>query len=389
MYGLTQSALLKALGWSLFNSLWQMSLLWAIYHLFILIFREAPARTRHGLAVFLLTAGAGWSALTFITAYWFSPATGAYLLTAPFQIDGHRLLSVCRWFVDEGLSWCSFLYLLVLAGLVLHYADQYLCTRRITRIGISKIGPEFRVFVAATARNMGIAPAVKVYLSSLVDVPVTLGFLKPVILVPLSLITHLTTQQIEAILVHELGHIRRKDYLINLGVTVMELLYFFNPFVRMLISQLKKEREHCCDDLVLQFRYEPHAYVSALLSLARQHRQGRLAMAATGAGCNQLLLQRARKILQQKRTDERPGARTLLLLFLTTAIPVLILGLSRPAHPARPAISKIAIRTITTPSSIPGYRSLFETHHQYHCKNYQAASCTCRPFPTRIFFLSP
>ena len=68
---LTQSALLRALGWSLFNSLWQMSLLWASFHLFLLVFNRLPARSRHGLALFLLTAGAGWTILTFFGAYCF------------------------------------------------------------------------------------------------------------------------------------------------------------------------------------------------------------------------------------------------------------------------------------------------------------------------------
>ena len=340
MHGLTQSVLLKAMGWSLFNSLWQMSLLWAVYHLFVLVFRDAGSRTRHGLAFLLLAAGAGWTLLTFITTYPMGPSAGAWSLPAPLETYGNRMLSVSRWFVDEGLSWCSCCYLIVLTGLLVQYLGHYLHSRRVTRQGLSKIGPGLRVFVAATARTMGIIPSVKVYLSSLVDVPMTLGFLKPVILLPVTMITHLSTQQVEAILVHELGHIRRKDYLIHLLVTAIGLLFFFNPFARMLIGQLKKEREHCCDDLVLQFQYDPHTYVSALLSLARQHRQGRLAVAATGGG-NKQLLQRAKKILQQHPTDERPGARPLFLLFLTIGLTFFIWGPRRtpPPPPTAPVVA--------------------------------------------------
>ncbi|HVS96002.1 MAG TPA: M56 family metallopeptidase [Puia sp.] len=335
MHLLTQSALLKALGWSLFNSLWQMSLLWVCYHLFVLIFRDASARTRHGLAVILLASGAAWTALTFVTTYWFAPETGAWILTAPWQAYGSRLLSTSRSLVEGALSWCSFLYLLILAGLAIRYAGDYLRSRRLTRSGLSKMAPEFRIFVTTTARNMGIARHVKVYLSSLVGVPMTLGCLKPVILLPLALTTHLSPQQVEAVLVHELAHIRRKDYLINLGVTAMELLYFFNPFTRLLIAQLKKEREHCCDDLVLQFQYDRRAYVSALLSLAQDHRQIVLTIAATGAGGNRLLLQRAKRILHQERKSEPPRARSLFLLFLTTGMALLAPALSHRA--LRPA----------------------------------------------------
>src|SRR5580704_3398596 len=68
---LTHSALLRALGWSLFNSLWQMSLLWATFHFLLLVFNRLSAKARHGLALFLLTAGAGWSVLTFFAAFCF------------------------------------------------------------------------------------------------------------------------------------------------------------------------------------------------------------------------------------------------------------------------------------------------------------------------------
>ena len=339
MHLLTQSALLRALGWSLFNSLWQMSLLWAFYHLFLLVFKQLPARARHGLALFLLATGFCWSAITFITSYLFTAdqplGAGGFLNdptgSTPFSLHGFRtILEYGRRLTGELLPWCSSLYLLILAGLLLHYSRQYIRTRRIVREGLAPLASAFDTFVAAAGRRMGIRANVNAYLSSLVQVPVTLGFLKPVILLPVSMVTQLTTEQIEAILIHELAHIRRKDYLLNLLSTVMELLFFFNPFTRLLINQLKKEREHCCDDTVLEFRYDPHGYVSALLSLARQQQQSSLALAAIGGGGEQLLLQRARKILQQKRADDRPGARPLIGLLLTALISVLLLGGARP-----------------------------------------------------------
>ena len=357
---LTQSALLRALGWSLFNSLWQMSLLWATFHLFLLIFNRLSARSRHGLALFLLTVGAGWSGLIFFEACFF-PETiphGSQWFSSvvPTAVIGDALSRISHWLVGEALPWVSTLYLIILSGLLLRYFRHYIRSRRITRTGLSRISPEFRVFTASTARQMGIRASVGVYLSSLVDVPVTLGFLKPVILLPVVMVTHLRTEQIEAILVHELAHIRRKDYLLNLVVSVMELLFFFNPFTRMLIGQLKKEREHCCDDQVLEFRYDPHAYVSALLSLARQHRQGGLALAAIGGGGDRLLLQRARKMLQQKKQIDRPGPRTLFFLLLLVLLGAgslaVSIGLSvDPARSGQKAIVLSGDRVLAIPSA--------------------------------------
>jgi hypothetical protein len=242
-------------------------------------------------------------------------------------------LAPVRSFIANFLPYGSSLYLLILAGLLLRYCYHYIYSTKLTREGLSRIEPEYRVFVAETSRRMGIRPVVKVWLSKLIDVPVTLGFLKPVILLPFAMAGQLTTEQVEAILVHELAHIRRNDFLLNLGVTLLEGLFFFNPFVRWFIADLKKEREYCCDDLVLQFRYDPQTYVSALLTVARQasqDQQMRLVVAATGSGSNQLLLQRARRMLQQQRTEERPGARPFALLFLTVLIT--LVTLSRPVR---------------------------------------------------------
>ncbi|HXB07659.1 MAG TPA: M56 family metallopeptidase [Puia sp.] len=344
---LTHSALLKALGWTLLNSLWQMGLLWLTYQLLQRIFSQAPSRFRHGLALTLLAFGALGSVVTFVAAYFFDGGAAGSL--------GYFLPATDNRMVPLILPYCSSLYLLVLGGLLIRYSHQYLYSRRLTRDGLSKMPAEFRVFVASTGRRMGIRPLVQIYLSALVDVPLTLGFLKPVILVPMAMMSNLNPHQVEAILIHELAHIRRKDYLLNLGVTVIGLLFFFNPFTRLLIGHLQREREHCCDEEVLQFRYDPHAYVSALLSLARQHRQGRIALAATGSGGDQLLLQRARKILQQKRTERRPGARPFILLFLTAMIT--ILGLSSPprqqlpptARQAQPALAPATAEMVFIP----------------------------------------
>ncbi|HTI92808.1 MAG TPA: M56 family metallopeptidase [Puia sp.] len=324
MHLLTQSALLEALGWSLLNSLWQMGLLWFLYKVLVFLFPAISARTRHGLIILSLAAGTFWSVWSLVSGFVPASTGAAGILLVPAPV---------RSFIANILPYGSSLYLLILAGLLVRYCYHYFYSIRLTREGLSGIEPGYRVFVAETSRLMGIRPAVKVWLSKRIDVPVTLGFLKPVILLPFAMAGQLTTEQVEAILVHELAHIRRNDFLLNLGVTLLEGLFFFNPFARWFIADLKKEREYCCDDLVLQFRYDPQTYVSALLAVARQasqDRQARLVVAATGNGSDQLLLQRARRLLQQQRTEERPGARPFAILFLTALIT--LVSLSRPAR---------------------------------------------------------
>ena len=325
---LTHFPLLKALGWALFNSLWQMAALWLLYSLLVAIFHTTAARIRHGLALLFLSFGAFWTGITFFAAS-FSPEYGNSFwlpFLFPAQSTPGWFWQTSRSLIDTVLSYGSTVYLLILSGLLIRYSSQYWHTRKLTRKGLTTMPAQFRVFVNATALQLNIPKPVRTWLSSLIDVPITLGFLKPVILFPAAMLSHLTPQQVEAILIHELGHIQRKDYLLHLLVTLLEGLFFFNPFSRLFIRQLKKQREHCCDDLVLQFKYDPHAYISALLSLAaRQQPTQQLAVAATGSS-DKLLLQRARRVLQQEGERSRPGTRTLILLLLTGVITALALN---------------------------------------------------------------
>ena len=95
----------------------------------------------------------------------------------------------------------------------------------------------------------------------------TAGFLKPIIYLPITFFNDLTTEQAEAILLHELAHIKRHDYLLNLIQKAIEVVMFFNPVSWVLGAEIRKEREFCCDDLVLRYTADPEIYARALFIL--------------------------------------------------------------------------------------------------------------------------
>jgi len=362
MHQLAQSAVLRALGWSLLNSLWQMAFLWLVYVVFTHIFRRASASARHGLAVLLLGSGTVWTIVTFFNAFLFAdPATSvasagrwslALFPRAQWVIS---FLQTGRELINDGLPYCSTLYLLILFFLFVRYGRQYFYSMKLTRTGLTRCTPELRVFTEQTARQMGIKKEVKICLSQLVEGPVTLGALKPVILVPLATVCNLSTQQVEALVLHELAHIRKQDYLLHLWIAALDALFFFNPFSRLLIRSIQKEREHRCDDLVLQFRYDPHVYVSALMTLATSVQANpRLALAATG-GNDGLLLQRVKRILKLHTAPEPLKGRT--LVFLCCILLIVGMALSRPTVSIIPDRMESPARTVAIPSKdIPALR---------------------------------
>ena len=324
MHLLAQSAVLKALGWSLLNSLWQMAFLWLVYVIFTHIFRRSSASARHGLAVLLLGSGAIWTIATFFNAFLYAdPMASAYRWSLSLFPRAHWVISFFqtgRQLINDVLPYCSTLYLLILLFLFVRYGRQYFYTKKLTRTGLSRCTPELRIFTEQMARRMGVKKEVKIWFSGLVEGPVTLGSLKPVILIPFATVCNLSTQQVEALILHELAHIRKQDYLLHLWIAALEAFYFFNPFSRLLIRSIQKEREHRCDDLVLQFRYDPHVYVSALMTLARSVQGNpRLALAATGSN-DGLLLQRVKRILKLNTAPEPLKGRPLMFLCCTLFI---------------------------------------------------------------------
>ncbi len=126
---------------------------------------------------------------------------------------------------------------------------------------------EWRARIQQIAGNLKISRIVKLAESPAITSPVVIGFFKPIILIPISLCTSLPPAQLETIFIHELMHIRRNDYLINILQSFVEAIYFFNPFTWAISGIIRREREHCCDDAVVKLHGSPREYVHALASL--------------------------------------------------------------------------------------------------------------------------
>jgi beta-lactamase regulating signal transducer with metallopeptidase domain len=133
------------------------------------------------------------------------------------------------------------------------------------------------------AGELGIKKMVLVLQSGIVNAPLIIGYLKPVILIPAGMIARVTPEDLEAILLHELAHIRRMDYLVNIFLRIAAILLFFNPAVLWVSSLIREERENCCDDLVIRMRGDRIGYIRALVQFEEQ-RAPSYAMAIGGSG---------------------------------------------------------------------------------------------------------
>lgn len=319
MTQLFQSPFLQSLGYAIANSLWQMAILWLVYMTVSGLGRFGAA-SKYRLAVAMQVTGFVWFVVTF--QFYFTQYNQALQSAQPVAQSVQAIVAAKEGALSRTINWMvrgelllpyvSMAYLLLIVLLCIRWVMGYRDTQRMRGEGLQKMPVDWRLFVERISQQMGIAKKVSIYLSDHVRSPLTIGFLKPLILIPVASINHLTTQQLEAVLLHELAHIKRYDYLVNLLLSVVEISLFFNPFTQLLSKNIRKERENSCDDWVLQYEYDASVYAEALLRIAYLQQAPALAMAATGKKSE--LLVRVKRMIGEK--ENRFNYRRQLFAFL-------------------------------------------------------------------------
>src|SRR4030095_2369199 len=161
-----------------------------------------------------------------------------------------------------------------------------------------------QAMIEGLAERLGIRRKLRVLMSSVAEVPAVVGWLRPVILLPAAVVVGLTPQQLESLLVHELAHIRRYDYFVNILQMVVETLLFYHPVVWWVSSRIRYERELCCDDLAVRSCGDVVSYARALAQVERLRTAGpTLAMGSA----NGPLLHRIQRLLGRGRVEYGPS----------------------------------------------------------------------------------
>ena len=172
--------------------------------------------------------------------------------------------------LEPALPWLAAAWAIGVLALAFWQSSAWLASRRIRRMAIVPQDDALRDTLTRVAKMMRVFAGVELLESARVNVPTLIGWLSPVILLPVGLASGLTSSQLRAILAHELAHIRRHDYLVNLLQTLAETLFFYHPAAWYISGQMRAERENCCDDAVIALGTEPLTYAESLLCVARR-----------------------------------------------------------------------------------------------------------------------
>lgn len=284
----------EMIGITILHSLWQITLLWIILVALLRLFPRASSAARYALAVSTLLLSV-FAVVSTAVYEWQLQATGEDV-SAVSIAAGHAVQTLYIAVEQTGLSrivnalnasvpivawlWCAGLLVM---GTRFGGSFLYLRTLRAPE-NIEAIPPAWKQELRRLARALGIRYEVAIATAARISSPLTLGSFSPIVLLPAGLLSGLSTAQIEAILVHELYHIKRRDYLINISQALVEVLLFYHPAIWHINKIIREERENCCDDETVAYCGDAVAYARALTQIQEINTftKPTLAMSATG-----------------------------------------------------------------------------------------------------------
>ena len=342
LVSLIQHPLIEAVGWALIHSLWIVALMALVLYALLRVTRRASSQTRYMISCITLfsmllvlgvaigiglstqptpsyrTVGSANSENNFPvvtiepsdTAFHTELAFPASPKQIPSQVatkeSGGSEVAMTEWgmqVVRSRLPWIVALWLAGVAIFSLRPLMGWLAVERLRRSGVDNVSDAAKNILERTARKLNLNRTVKLVESTLVATPIVVGWLRPMILLPVSAMTGLSEKDLAALLAHELAHVRRHDYLVNLLQTVVETMMYYHPCVWWVSRVIREERENCCDDMAIRV-CDQSDYAQALLAMEQMRdQQPALAMSAKGGS----LVKRIRRIAGLPGADSADG----------------------------------------------------------------------------------
>ena len=351
--------LAHAICWTLIHSLWQGVLAAAMGAVVIAGTRRARAAKRYNLLTLILLGLVVAAGATFIIQV--KDGSGISISGGP--VSGSVVTAVVAGEFPSGLEQTSTvidrignyfnrhasviagLWLLCLTVQLFRLTGGLYRMRRFRTNGVHVPAEGWSRRLAELCGLLGIRKKIVLLQSELVNMPVTFGLLKPTILVPLGMLAGLPADQMETILLHELAHISRDDYLHNLLLYITESLFFFNPGLRWIASRIREEREACCDDIVLSGTPNRNNYFAALMAFREQAFESyplQLGLGKTD------LLWRIRRMLEKENKKLHVMEKTILSVGLMIILAIGLVSMnSRSWLPGRSKVPPAAAAVVS------------------------------------------
>jgi beta-lactamase regulating signal transducer with metallopeptidase domain len=340
---------MKVLAWTLLHFLWQGAAIAALAGALMTLFRASSTRYLIGIgALALMFASFGVTFALLSTP----PAGGDGLTAASMPISADVAPAPAANFIasatpaheippEPDFAWVARAWLVGVCLLALRIALGLLLLEQLRRRNLSALPVEIVERCRALQQRLGISRVVRYCECRMVNVPSVIGFFRPVVLLPMRALTGLSPEQLEAVIAHELGHVKRFDVAVNFIQVIAETVFFFHPAVWWLNKRIRADREDCCDDVAIATCGRNVSYARALATMEGWRDTPEFAMAATGGAVSN-------RVARLLGFEQKDGARSAGVI---TASVVLAAALMAGA-------ASIGFAQPTAPSADPSFAAL-------------------------------
>lgn len=359
---LIPTSLAESIGLTFMHALWQLA---AVALLLLIVIQFVPrkaSRTRYLLGTGALVLMPLLAITTFLMVHQpaesavASPNVSAMLSNGQIlELEEHfaareaklTFLSGVTEFFNENARLLFALWVMGSMMFAMRFVWGYARVQLLRSRNTQPVPAEIEAILVRLRDKIGLTRAVQILQSSSIDTPMVIGALRPVVLLPMGLLTGLSPEQVECILAHELAHVRRRDYLVNIFQSMVEILFFFHPAIWWVSNMVREERENCCDETVLSLKNDNMVYARALLNLeSLRSTNPKLAMASNGGS----LFKRIKRITGAEARETRFYSRGMFVAMLTlTLVLVLSTSASEEMKASSPMMTVNAVDPVGNP----------------------------------------
>ncbi|HOP03304.1 MAG TPA: M56 family metallopeptidase [Tenuifilaceae bacterium] len=346
---------ISALGWTLVNIMWQGSLIALLLALALKVFRNFSSQAKYLMAISSLSIIVCLAVFNFISNYETSAKENTEV--TQFQkienvnTENNSSLTIAEKvellandfmlmdFLKNVDDFFPFLINIWLAGVLLFmlkFSFGLLYFQRIKRSSTQNINHIWIDKFCRIEQKLSLSTRIRYLESAIVKIPMVLGYLKPLVIFPAGMLTGIPENQIEAIVAHELAHIKRHDFLVNILQSVVEIVFFFHPAVWYISSVIRAERENCCDDIAIALCDESLTYAKALVSV-QELIKPKIYHAVAFSGQKKHLLNRVKRVIMKPRMKSNLSDRIVATLILVAGVVIATLSISFNAEESQAA----------------------------------------------------
>ena len=355
---------MQTLAWSLLHFLWQGAAIAALAAAVMYVFRAPSVRYLAGVVALVLMIAAFGVTFAMLNG----AAEGTALLAAQDAVAPGRasepntaaaptttlpMLAPAIADSDAAYLWIARIWLVGVCVLALRVAFGLLLLEHLRRRNLVPLPEELVAKFRALQEKLGITRVVRYCECRQVNAPAVIGFIRPIVLLPMRALTGLSEAQLAAVIAHELGHIKRFDVAVNFLQVIAETLFFFHPAVWWLNNRIRADREDCCDDIAVAASGESVGYARALATMTGWRDAPAFAMAATGGP----VATRIARLLgvSKGETGTRHAGVFTATLVLTAALVAgaVSLGVAKPALAAAGSLANGVVAQASQPTSLP------------------------------------